>query len=338
MKNPACLLGGRWLLAFALTWPVLAQGQATTLWEACQKAQVVVRATVLAASDPSPDWHRLSFRTNEVLAGSLGAEFVLLEPAGACCGRSLFAMAPGEQYLFFLQRQGPTLHSFGGSRGILAEDAALTAHVRGLLQAATPAATTEVLVQGLSAELPRIAEDAALALASLPQLRLSAGQRNRIAECLQTAVGHDRAIAPSLADILVRDGSSEAIDTLLPLFLQTPATAQARMLQRALGRCRSNTLMQRLPMHLDDQPERSLRAIDLLAELDTAEAIPAIEGLLRRSRDVRVQYHATCCLLAREVSPSRLRLSASQAMIDLAQQHRQRSQSPRFRLLENQRR
>jgi len=328
----------RWLLAFAVAMPLAAQDQATTLLEACQKAQIVVRATVLGASDPSSDWHRISFRSIEVLAGTIGAEFVLWEPAGACCGRSLFAMAPGEHYLFFLQRVGPSLHSFGGSRGILADDPALTNHVRSLLQAGSPTATAELLVQSLAADLPRIADDAALALASLPQLQLRPGQRARIIERLQDAVGLGRAIAPSLADILVRDGSSEAVDALLPLYLRTPDCGQAGMLQRALGRCRPGALMQRLPLHLDDDAARCLRAIDLLADLDGTEAVPAIEGMLRTSRDVRVQFHAAQTLLARDVSPARLRLSIPAPLVELAQQHRHRRTTPRFRLLENARR
>lgn len=326
------------MLALAATVALTAQDQATTLLAATQQAQVVVRATVLSASDPSPDWHRVSFRSLEVLSGNLATEFVLLEPAGACCGRSLFAMSAGEQYLLFLRREGPRWHSVGGSRGILADDPALTAHVRSLLQAGSAAATKQVLVQGLAANLPRITDDAALALASLPQLQLQAGDRTQIAACLQEAVAHGRALAPSLADILVRDGGSDAIDTLLPLYLRTPHCGQASMLQRALGRCPSSSLLQRLPLHLDDHAGRCLRAIDLLADLDGAEAIAGIEGLLRTHRDVRVQFHAATTLLQRDVSPARLRLSAPAPLVELAQQQRLRSATPRFRLLEHRRR
>ena len=49
-----------------------AQDQATTLLAASRRADVVVRATVLAATDPTPEWHRLQFRRDAVLKGAVG--------------------------------------------------------------------------------------------------------------------------------------------------------------------------------------------------------------------------------------------------------------------------
>jgi hypothetical protein len=119
MKNGICTVAASFLW-FAV--PAAAQEQATALSTAARAAAVVVRATVVVATDPSPEWHRLQFRTSEVLKGTVGGSFALLEPSGACCGRSLFALQPGQSCLLFLRQIGAVLHPFGGSRGVLPDE------------------------------------------------------------------------------------------------------------------------------------------------------------------------------------------------------------------------
>ena len=63
MKNAIAAAATLHLL---LAVPAAAQAQATALSTAARSAAVIVRATVVAATDPSPEWHRLQFRTVEV--------------------------------------------------------------------------------------------------------------------------------------------------------------------------------------------------------------------------------------------------------------------------------
>lgn len=299
-----------------------AQDQATTLLANCQRADVVVRATVVAASDPSPDWHRLEFRTDELLKGGLGASFVVLEPAGACCGRSLFALQPGAACLLFLQRRGPALHPLGGARGVLAFDPALTEHVRGLLTAPDAAATAARLANGLQSPLPRIADDAAHALASLPQLTLDRNRRDVVAVALAHAVRTRLATAASLVEVAVRIADAPLLDTLLPLYLDQERTDQASLLREGLARCAADELLARLPMHLRRDEAGELRTAELLARLPAEHGAPALRRLLTTTRSPRVQLRVTETLLDQGAATSTLPAQLPAPVLRLAERRR----------------
>lgn len=299
-----------------------AQDQATTLLANSQRADVVVRATVVATSDPSPDWHRLEFRTDELLKGRLGANFAVLEPAGACCGRSLFALQPGAACLLFLQRRGATLHPLGGSRGVLADDAALSAHVRALLAAPDAAATAALLANGLQSPLPRIADDAAHALASLPTLALDRRRRDVVAEALGHAVRTRLATAASLVEVAVRIADAPMLDTLLPLYLGQERADQASLLREGLARCAADELLARLPMHLRSDEDGELRAAELLARLPAEHGAPALRRLLTATRSPRVQLRATETLLDQGAATSTLPAQLPAPVLRLAERRR----------------
>ena len=305
-----------------LTLPAHGQDQATTLLAACERADVVVRATVLAASDPSPEWHRLEFRTDEVLHGQIGSTFALLEPAGACCGRSLFALVNGNDCLLFLQRRGATLHPFGGARGVLAAEPAVIAHVRSLLAATNDHARARILVTALQNETPRVAEDAAHSLATLPSLQLSATDRDTVVATLGAALERGNAVAASLADVVVRLEDATVLDALLPLYLDQPRADRARLLRQALVRCTPQGLVDRLPMHLHGDEQRELRAVELLADLPTDDARPMLHGMLAVTHSPRVQLCVCEGLLATGTQASTLRGRVPATVLALAERRR----------------
>lgn len=299
-----------------------AQDQATTLLAASRRADVVVRATVLGASDPTPDWHRLQFQRNAVLKGQVGEQFVLLEPSGACCGRVLFTLQPGDEVLLFLVRQGSTLHPFGGSRGVATPTPTTLAHVQALLAANDDQALAAVLAGALSAPDVRIAADAAHALTTLSTLPLGTTGREHVAAALHTALLDGRTSAASLCEVAARLGDSAIVDTLLPHYLGGARREQQEMLQRTLLRCQSSEVTTRLPLFVDDSTAQNVRAAQLLAQLPTAEARHGLERLLQLHPHPRVQLCLVESLLATGARGAELAASAPPAVTALAERRR----------------
>jgi hypothetical protein len=318
------------VLALLLT-AATGQDQATTLAAGCRAADAVVVATVTSTA-PGADWLRVEFHRDELLAGDAGERFVLLEPAGQCCGRSLFALAPGERCLLFLRRSGPLLHPWAGSRGVVAADPELLTHVRALLAAPDDAGRAGVLVAGLTSAEPRVAADAAHALAVQPQLALTASARDVVFAQLDVAVQHGSAASAPLLEIAVRSGTAEVLDALLPLYLRSPRADQARLLRQGLQRCRAGDVVQRLPIHLPTDEPQQLRAAELLGELDGEEAAAALRTLLRDTPHPRVQLAIVEAVLAAGTPAATLPTTVPAAVVAHA---RRRLAAPhRFRTID----
>jgi len=300
-----------------------ASAQDLTLLAASRGADVVVQATVLAASDPSPDWHRLEFRTDLVLKGPAPAEFRLLEPAGACCGRSLFALQPGQQVLLFLRRSGPNLHPYGGARGVLPAEPALRAHVQTLLAVTDGAATARLLAAALLAPEPRIADDAAQALATLPALQLPAADLPLLQQALQDAMQRGITRTAPLLEAAVRLGDPTLLDTVLPAYLAADES-MAPLLHSGLLRCPPAALAERLPLHATSTTGQALRAAELLVAMPSPVARPALERMLQQAAHPRVQLCIAEGLLAAGASDLALRGAVPEPVLRLAaQRHRQ---------------
>ncbi|HEX5051426.1 MAG TPA: hypothetical protein VFZ65_06610 [Planctomycetota bacterium] len=283
--------------AFVLP-PAQAQDQATSLCAATQKAAVVVRATVVAATDPSPLWHRLQLHGDELLHGTIDADFTLVEPAGACCGRSLFALEIGERCLLMLEWRGPALHVFGGSRGVLPDDPAIVAHVRALLAATDDAQRAALLAASLTAAQPRIADDAACALAALPQLALSAAGRAAVVSALHGDVLRGATRAAPLVDVVVRLHDATMLDAVLPTYLGTARADQAALLRRGLSRCDAPLVIDRMMLAVDGSETKQVRAAQLLATLPPDQARVGMQQMLARTTNPRVLFHLAEGMLA----------------------------------------
>ncbi|HEB53504.1 MAG TPA: hypothetical protein ENI87_09650 [bacterium] len=301
-----------------------AQNQATTLTRLARDADVVVRATVLGNAAVPPGWQRVTLRRQQLLKGQTGSEFTLAEPGGRCCGRSLFALQPGDDLLLFLKRIGPTLHLFGDSRAVLPATPALLQHSAQLIAAPSNNAIVDLLVPSLEHIEPRIADDAAMALASLPHVTLSAGQRTVVAACLQQAVQRGATRTAALADVAARLGDADMADTLVPIYLHADRDDQARLLRRALRRFPPQLLADRLPVHVATGRTANLRAARLLVELPPANALAAMTQLLQRPNHPSVQLHLCEGLLAAGVQAAALRPLVPSVVIELAERHRAR--------------
>jgi len=324
------------LLALLFALPAFAQDQATTLLAACRRADVVVTATVLASTDPSPDWHRLEFRTDQVLKGQPGAQFAVLEPSGACCGRSLFSLRVQDRCVLFLQRRGATLHPFGGGRGVLGHEPELVAHVQELLAANDDGARARLLARSLEHGTARIADDAAQALATLPSLVLAASERSAIRSALAAAVQHGRTTSAPLLEAAIRLQDATTLDALLPLYLGTDRADQASLLRQGLARCTAEQVIDRLPLHLHNDEQGQLRAAELLADLPAGPANGALRSMLGTTNNPRVLLCVTESLLADGSSAASLQHAVPLPVLQLAEQRRQRART--FRSLATDRR
>lgn len=284
--------------AFGPTAP--AQDQATTLLACSRDADVVVRATVIASIDPSPEWHRLQFRADDVLKGTVAGEFALMEPAGACCGRSLFSLAPGDVSVLFLRRTGALLHPLGGGRGVVAAAPAVVQHVQALLTALAggDAAVASLLAANLDSPEPRIAADAAHALAVLPTIPLGTLQRDAVTAALRSAVDRGAVTAAPLLDVAARLGDPAMLDAIARTYLAAARDDQRRLLRLGLARCEPNSVLGILPAAAGDDDLRQLRATEVLAQLPPERSAPVLRRMLESTRSPRVQMCATEALLA----------------------------------------
>ncbi|HEX6810244.1 MAG TPA: hypothetical protein VF384_01360 [Planctomycetota bacterium] len=306
--------------ALLLTAPAAAQEQATALATAARAAAAVVRATVVEATDPSPEWHRVQFRSVEVLKGAPGATFTLLEPAGACCGRSLFALQPGQACLLFLRRSGAVLHPFGGSRGVLPDAPDIVEHVRAVLQTSSDRELASLLARNLAHAEPRIADDAAHALAVLPALELTTVERRLLAEALTDAARRGVARTAPLLEAAVRVHDAALLDELVPAYLGAERADLAALLRNGLARCSPAEVSFRLPMHVGAHEARALRAAELLAELPAADARQALLTMLQGPNAPRVQLCLAEGLLAAGVRGEQLTSMLPAPVLALAQQ------------------
>jgi hypothetical protein len=326
--NPTCRL----LLASLLS--VTATAQEPTLRTALQTAELVVTARVVAVSDPSPDWHRLDFVVVAAVVGQAPATLQVLEPAGACCGRSLFALQVGDERLLFLRRVGPHWHPHGGAAGVLPAAPALLAHVAGLRAAVDPRALVRTLVEALASEEPRVADDAAATLALLPASTLVGLDHAAVAGALQQAlaVGHTRS-AP-LADVAVRSGDAALLDAVVAAYVAEPAADRARLLRHALRRADPAVVTHRAPalVHGD---AAALRLAELFRELPGMHGEQALVAMLPRAHP-RVALCAVEGLLARGARVVDLVPFVPATVLELAEQNRRRP--ARFRAIEPSRR
>jgi hypothetical protein len=319
----------------ALAGQAIGQDQATTLLAAAKAAHVVVVARVDAATDPSPDWHRLEFTVLQTLKGQPPEQFAVLEPAGACCGRSLFALQVGERRLLFLQRRGLAWHPFGGARGVVPAEPTVVAHTAALLAANSDAALAHLLATNLQNVEPRIADDAAQALAVLPSLTLDATDRAAVADALQDAVQRGTVRTAPLVDAAVRVADAALLDRFVPTYLTAPRADQARLLRQGLLRTDAALLVARLPQFVGDD-QGALRAAELLVEMPAAEARSTLDGLLTRSPHPRVALCIAEGLLTAGADTRDLQSRLPAQVLELAQARANRPK--RFRAIDPTRR
>lgn len=316
------------LLATAL--PLTAQEQATTLATLARRADLVVTATVVAFSDPSPEFHRVEFRTAATLRGVAAPAFALLEPSGRCCGRSLFGLAAGETCLLFLQRTGPTLHPLGGGRGVLPAAPAVVEHVAALLASADDdARLSAVLFRALDAGEDRIATDAAHALLELRELRANEQERSWLSTRTREVLASRHRSAPALLELGARLVDDQALDAALQQLLTAAQPELDRALIASLQRYPADRLTSTLLQRWPDDEARALRVAPLLLELPPHAGTPLLRRLATETRSPRVSLFLARAELARGVPPEQLRGAIPDAVLQRAAS--QRAAAPNLR-------
>jgi hypothetical protein len=302
------------LLAVAVAVAGRAQDGASTLAANLDTADAVVVATVTEHENAPQDMLRVRMAVTTTVAGSPPAAFTLVEPAGACCGRSLFALQQGDVRLAFLSRRGPTWHVVGGPRGLLPATAELVAHVQALAAHRSGPARTALLVAALADDEPRIADDAALALAAQPTLALDAQARAQVGEALQRELDRRSVRAAPLLEVAARSADAGLRDALLERFLASPRDDEAALLANGLLRTPVAGTMELAIAGATDE-RRGLRAAELASGLGDDAAVAACFGLLGRTRAPRVQLRLCEELLARGVPAAQLH-AAPRAVVD----------------------
>jgi len=328
--SPPALLA---MLAIALTPQLMGQQQATTLFTLSNRADVIALATVSRNTDPSPALHRVEFRLDRALAGSLGATFTLTEQADRCCGRALVSTIPGQRHLLFLQRIGAILHPLGGERGLLRPNPRLLAHVERLLAATTPQLRQEALVGALDSPDPRVRMDAALALPSLPTLTNDGDTIDKVLSALRRELPQGSTMLPSLLDVTVRVNPVAAASALTPIYLTTHRDDTSKLLRSTLCRLPAERIRDQLFMAKvvnTKQTAARLRAAELLLSMPDAANVRILDLMLARTRQPRLELAITEALLAADVPAVQLAARVPIPVLELAQ--RRRAERARFRV------
>ena len=313
----------RAILAIGVLSPLCAQQQATTLLRLSREADAVAVATATAFSDPSPEWHRVEFRADETLAGSVGAAFSTLEPAGRCCGNALFSVQPGAQYVVFLSKRGGAVHPLGGDRGILPASAELVAHVRALVANQGDARSeTNLLAASLDNVDERIRTDAALALASHATPVTDAEAKASLRAALRLDTQQPTTRLPALATATARAEGRDAADCILPLYLETSAEGAATALQRTLLSLPADEVAAAARRcNLADQTA-ALRTASLFEERAHPSQLDLLQRMLQSAKRPKVAAAVTQAMLAHDVSEESLRHRVPDAVLQVAKSRR----------------
>ncbi len=313
----------RAILAFAVLSPLCAQQQATTLLRLSREADAVAVATATAVNDPSPEWHRVEFRADETLAGSVGPTFSALEPAGRCCGNALFSVQPGAQYVVFLSRRGGAVHPLGGDRGILPASAELVEHLRALVANRGDARSeTNLLAMSLEHADERIRTDAALALASHATPVTDVDAKASLRAALRHDAQQPSTRLPALATATARAEGRDAADCILPLYLETSAEGAATALQRTLLSLPADEVAAAARRCDLVDETAAIRTANLFEERADPAQLDVLQRMLRSAKRPRVSAAVTQALLAHDVSEESLRHSVPEAVLHVAKQRR----------------
>lgn len=308
---------GAILLACTAAAPTSAQDGASTLAALVDGADAAAVATVVAREETPTAVLLVRLQTTTALAGAAPATFALSEPAGACCGRSLFALQPGDVRLVFLQRRGAGWHLAGGPRGMLPATAAVLAHVQSLLAARTGAARSAALLAALDHDEARIADDAATALGCQPGLALDADGRQRIAALLPRELDRRSARGTALLEVAARCADAALRDAVLARYLDCPRDDEAELLGRCLLRTPvAGTIDLAVAAATDER--RGLRVAALVDRLDADAATARGLAMLGVAPGPRVQLRLCEDLLVRGVPAEQLR-AAPPTVVAVAQ-------------------
>jgi len=302
--------------AMLLAFSARAQDGASTLAANLDAANAVVVATVTAVHAPDPTTTAVAFRVDTTVAGTAPATLALAEPAGACCGRNLFALRAGDVRLVFLRRSGQMWHVLGGPRGMLAAQPAIVAHVQTLAGAMTPAARTSALVAALAHDDARVADDAALALAGRPGLALDAAAKTAVGEALWRALDRRDGRALPLLDTAMRVGDAGLRDAALVRYLAATDDDEAALLRQALLRATAPGTVELAVAGVVDESS-GLRAAELVAALPAERAVPSGLQMLQQAGSPRLQLRLCQDLLRRGVPDSQL-TAAPARVVDAA--------------------
>lgn len=273
---------------------VAAQDAATTLLRLCERASLIAQVRVLDVRLHG-DEMLVTLRTLHALRGAAPACFVLREPGGDACGRALAGLLPGSGMLAFLERApgGATLVC-PSPRALVALEPGLVAHVAALC-AAGRRELPSLLATALGASSPRVATDAALALAELEQLgNLSVAGRAGLLQALRTATG--ARTLPALVTAAARLQLPEAVPMFVDRWLTGAEDGCRRLHRDALLQFPPALVVAEIAARQPRGQHAQLRAVQLLELLPAAEAADRLLAIAR-SGEPAAAVHAAAALL-----------------------------------------
>lgn len=329
-RRPDLRLGGALALALgaAATRPA-AQDQATTLARLCGRADTVAVLRVLQVRETAGR-RKVLFAVAEVLRGEKPrSPFPLTEPAGRACGHALRGLLPGRSVVAFLRLPGPRLAA-PSARSLAPFAPRLLAHVRGLLAARDAAARRRLLLGGLSSPDQRVRRDAELELVLAPGLEhLDPAGRARLVSALRARLSEGADTVPALALAAARARAIEALDVLLPFYLEGRRPALDRALLETFSRFDPEAVVRRTVAAAAADGPRAARALDVMLALSPHPAVAVGLRAMLRSPDRAVAAGAAAALLARGAHRAELARRVPASVLRAAEARRRAR--PRFR-------
>ncbi len=283
-------------LTLLVTAPLASQKQATTLERLTKSTPLILHASIENVALAN-ETLAVTFTPIEVLRGTLTSAARLVEPGHRHCGCALHGLKRGQRVLLFLDQRRSGLATRGGGRGIVMTDRGALDAVRALVKVTAVTARIGLLVNQLAHASPRVREDAALALPTLPRLE-TADQRSKtaISAALDSAA---KTASPALVGLLIADARTtpdHAARVAWAIYLTANGIAPlaSRVLLEEIPVAAT---LRAAPLTALRNDVARIRVARLLADTGAATARPLVTQLLTTSNRT-VRREAAVALLA----------------------------------------
>ncbi|MCA8968562.1 MAG: hypothetical protein KDC95_02215 [Planctomycetes bacterium] len=283
--------------------PIHAQKQATTVFSLAKRTPLVLHVRVTDRRE-SGEALRITFTMLEALRGNPTVALELEELGAHHCGAACHGLEVGSRMILFATERDGQLRVRGGSRGLLHESDERMALMRTLVAEPEPAAMIRLVTGALNSKDSRIAEDAALALATLPGLeRMKDDDRARLELAVETELRASSSRLFGLLTASTRVSPTFAAKTAWSLWLEP-----RRAPWHSVAKC---VLVEDVPAQVTTESV-DFASLDVEGRRRTAMLFQGIRSdthggaLLRRLAsdvDPRVRAEAVAALLLRGTDP-----------------------------------
>ncbi len=285
---------------------VRAQKQATTLFALAARTPLVLRARVQERREDG-DRLRLTLTLVEALRGQAKVPLEISEGRAHHCGATCHGLEVGSELLVFADEYDGRLLVRGASRGLVHENAERTKLVRALLAPLDNAERLRLAIAAVASSDARIAEDAALALPTLPSLeQLEASDKARLRAALNVQLDSSSPALFGLVQAALRAEPSAAAAAAWRIWLDEDRGSWHGFAAEVLTReVQPQLCIDSLELASTTDQQRR-RVASLFRETSSEARGDALLRQLASDDDERVRAEAVASLLLRGADPGQV--------------------------------